>query len=105
MTYAKTTPRPRRPREEAVRLGKAIYERDILPQVEAGHFGEYVAIDIESGDWAIAQRHARRGWSVCGRGAPTRSTSCASASGTGRCGASGPEERSGLRPGRWVCDL
>ena len=54
MTYAKTPPRPRRPREEAVRLGKAIYERDILPQVEAGHFGEYVAIDVESGDWAIA---------------------------------------------------
>ena len=54
MTYAKTTSRPRRPREEAVRLGKAIYERDILPQVEAGHFGEYVAIDVESGDWAIA---------------------------------------------------
>ena len=45
---------PRRPREEAVRLGKEIYERDILPQVEADHFGEYVAIDVETGDWAIA---------------------------------------------------
>ena len=44
----------RRPREEAVRLGKEIYEREILPQVEAGHFGEYVAIDVETGDWAIA---------------------------------------------------
>ncbi len=44
----------RRPREEAVRLGKAIYERDILPLVEADHFGEYVAIDVESGDWAVA---------------------------------------------------
>ena len=49
-----TTMPPRRPREEAVRLGKVIYERDILPQVEADHFGEYVAIDIETGDWAIA---------------------------------------------------
>ena len=47
------TPR-RRPREEAVRLGKEIYEREILPQVEAGHFGEYVAIDVETGDWAVA---------------------------------------------------
>lgn len=44
----------RRPREDAVRLGKEIYERDILPQVEAGHFGEYVAIDVETGDWAVA---------------------------------------------------
>ena len=45
---------PRRPREEAVRLGREIYERDVLPQVEADHFGEYVAIDVETGDWAIA---------------------------------------------------
>ena len=44
----------RRPREEAVRLGKEIYERDILPQVEAEHFGEYVAIDVETGDWVVA---------------------------------------------------
>ena len=45
---------PRRPREAAVRMGKEIYERDILPQVEADHFGEYVAIDVETGDWAVA---------------------------------------------------
>ena len=45
---------PRRPRKEAVRLGKEIYERDILPQVEANHFGEYVAIDVETGDWTVA---------------------------------------------------
>ena len=44
----------RRPREEAVRLGKAMYERDILPKLEADHFGEYVAIDVETGDWAVA---------------------------------------------------
>ncbi len=31
MTYAKTPARPLRPRQEAVRLGKEIYERDILP--------------------------------------------------------------------------
>ena len=35
-------------------MGKELYERDILPQVEADHFGEYVAIDIETGDWAVA---------------------------------------------------
>jgi len=48
-----TTP-TRRPRKEAIRLGKEIYERDIRPQVETGHFGEYVAIDVETRDWAIA---------------------------------------------------
>ncbi len=46
----------RRPREEAVRIGKEIYERDILPQVEGEHFGEYVAIDVDSGTWAVAER-------------------------------------------------
>ena len=49
-----TPPRQRRPREEAVRLGKEIYQRDILPQVQADHFGEYVAIDVDSGSWAVA---------------------------------------------------
>ena len=49
-----TPARQRMPRKEAVRLGKEIYLRDILPQVETNHFGEYVAIDVETGDWAIA---------------------------------------------------
>ncbi len=46
--------RPRRPREETARLGKEIYERDIRGQVEADHFGESVAIDVDSGSWAVA---------------------------------------------------
>ena len=45
---------PTRPTEEIARLGKEIYERDIRPKVEADHVGKYVAIDIETGDWAIA---------------------------------------------------
>ena len=49
-----TPARQRRPRDEAVRLGKEIYQRDILPQVEADHFGEYVAIDVDSGNWTVA---------------------------------------------------
>ncbi|MCY4580610.1 MAG: hypothetical protein OXD31_16400 [Chloroflexi bacterium] len=49
-----TPPRRRRPREEAVSLGKEIYQRDILPQVQADHFGEYVAIDVDSRNWAVA---------------------------------------------------
>lgn len=45
---------PRRPREETARLGDEIYERDIRCQVEADHHGEYVAIDVDSGSWAIS---------------------------------------------------
>ena len=45
---------PRRPREETARLGDEIYERDIRPQVEADHHGDYVAIDVDSGSWAIS---------------------------------------------------
>ena len=44
---------PSRPKEETARLGKQIYERDIRRQVEADHEGKIVAIDIESGKWAI----------------------------------------------------
>ena len=43
----------RRPRDETARLGKEIYGRDIRPQVEADHFGEVVAIDVDTGHWAI----------------------------------------------------
>ena len=47
--------RPRRPREETARLGREIYERDIRRQVEAGHHGEIVAVDVDSGKWAVAK--------------------------------------------------
>ena len=47
-------PLPTRPTKEIARLGKQIYERDILPLVEVDHHGEYVAIDVASGAWAIA---------------------------------------------------
>ena len=53
MTHART-PARRRPREETARLGRDIYERKIRRQVEADHHGDIVAIDVESGDWAIA---------------------------------------------------
>ena len=43
----------RRPSEEIARLGDEIYERDIRQEVEAEHHGEVVAIDVESGTWAI----------------------------------------------------
>ena len=44
----------RRPAEETARLGDEIYERDIRAQVEPHHNGEYVAIDVDSGDYAVA---------------------------------------------------
>ena len=45
----------RRPREEAVRLGKEIYERDIRREVEPDHHGQIVAIDVDSGIWVVAE--------------------------------------------------
>ena len=44
---------PRYSKEEAARLGKGIYERDIRPQVEANNKGKYVAIDIDTGLWEM----------------------------------------------------
>ena len=54
MAHATTPARRRRPMEETHRLGQAIYERDIRVQVEADHCGEIVAIDVDSGSWAMA---------------------------------------------------
>ena len=44
----------RRPAEEIAHLGESIYERDIRDEVEATHDGDFVAIDVESGSWALA---------------------------------------------------
>ena len=49
-----TTTPPHRSREETARLGDEIYERDICSQAEADHHGEYVAINVDSGIWAIS---------------------------------------------------
>ena len=46
---------PRRSAEEGGLLGREIYERDIRAQVEADHDGEVVAIDLDSGEWVIAE--------------------------------------------------
>jgi hypothetical protein len=40
--------------EEIVRLGKELYYRDILPQIEAGNEGRVVAIDVHSGEYEMA---------------------------------------------------
>ena len=43
----------RRTAEEAGILGDDIYERDIWRQVEEAYHGKIVAIDVDSGDYAI----------------------------------------------------
>ncbi len=44
---------PRYSREETASRGQELYERSIRPLVEAGHRGEFAAIDIETGDYAL----------------------------------------------------
>ena len=44
---------PRRDLDETVRLGREIYERDIRRKVEPDHVGEFIAIDVDSGCWAL----------------------------------------------------
>ena len=39
--------------EETGRLGDEIYERDIRPQVEDKYHGKMIAIDVDSGDYAV----------------------------------------------------
>ena len=50
-----TSARPARSRGETARLGKEIYERDIRRLVEADHQGEVVAIDVDSGSYALGK--------------------------------------------------
>ena len=45
---------PRHSKEEFAERGDAIYEREISAQMKEGHLGEYVAIDIETGEHEIA---------------------------------------------------
>ena len=54
MTSAETPARRRRPKEETTRLGREIYERDIKARVEVDHHGEYIAIDVATGGWAMS---------------------------------------------------
>ncbi len=47
--------RERRPNQETARLGDQIYRREIKALVEARHDGQYVAIDVDSRHWAVAE--------------------------------------------------
>lgn len=44
---------PRYSREETARRGQEIYDRDIRPNMDATHQGEYCAVDIETGVYVI----------------------------------------------------
>ena len=50
-----TSAPPGRSREETARLGKEIYERDIRHLVGTDHQGEVVAIDVDSGSYALGK--------------------------------------------------
>jgi hypothetical protein len=41
-------------KEEIVRIGKELYERDIRLSVEAGNKGRVVAIDVRTGEFELA---------------------------------------------------
>ena len=45
---------PRYSKEEFARRGQAIYEKQVRPQVEEGNSGRVVAIDIETGEFEVA---------------------------------------------------
>ena len=45
---------PRYSKEEFARRGQTIYEQRVRPQVEEGNSGRIVAIDIETGEFEVA---------------------------------------------------
>ena len=44
-------------KEEFAQLAKEIYYRDIRPQVIEQHRGEFLVLDVESGDYEIDAEH------------------------------------------------
>jgi hypothetical protein len=53
--------KPRHSKEEFARRGDAIYEKDILPKLAAKDVGKFLAIDIETGEYAIAADEMKAG--------------------------------------------
>ena len=48
-----TATQPRYSKEEFALRGDAIYDCNVRPQVQIGHEGEFVAIDIETGAYEV----------------------------------------------------
>ena len=55
------TTKPRYSKEEFARRGDAIYEKDILPKLTAKDRGKFLAIDIETGEYAMAADEMKAG--------------------------------------------
>ena len=51
-----TVRQPRLTKEEHARLGTEIYEQKIRTQVEAGNHGRIVAIDVDTGEFEVADQ-------------------------------------------------
>jgi len=49
-------PQPRYTKEEHARRGTEMYEREIAPKIEANNRGRIVAIDVDSGEFEIADQ-------------------------------------------------
>ena len=50
-----TAPQPRYSKEEHSRRGTAMYEQRVRPQVEAANRGKVVAVDVDTGDFEVAE--------------------------------------------------
>jgi hypothetical protein len=48
-----STTQPRYSKEEFALRGDSVYERQIGPQLETSHKGEFVAIDVETGAYEV----------------------------------------------------
>ena len=46
---------PRLSKDEHARLGTAIYDQKVRPQVEAGNQGKIAALDVETGAFEVAE--------------------------------------------------
>ena len=46
---------PRYSKEEHARRGMDLYERQVRPQVEAGNRGKVAGIDVDTGDFELAE--------------------------------------------------
>ena len=42
-------------KEEVARRGREIYERDLRSRVEAAHQGQFLVVDVTTGDYEIAE--------------------------------------------------
>ena len=50
-----TERKPHYSKEEHARRGSIIYEQQVRPQIEAGHEGKIVAIDVDTGSFELAE--------------------------------------------------